>query len=185
MRHRSYLLLAHYPVVDRVGATITSAMTALDLHDLSRLARTYGLGGFFAQTNLPQQSALMQRLLRHWIGGAGGELNPSRKVALEGLSMVESIDEAAGKVEAEWGEKPLLIATSARDDGERMGFGEVGKLLAETTRPAIIIFGTASGLAPAALESCDVVVEPIGTPSDYNHLSVRSAASITVDRLFG
>jgi hypothetical protein len=35
------------------------------------------------------------------------------------------------------------------------------------------------------LQRSDVMLEPIGTPSDWNHLSVRSAVAITLDRLLG
>ena len=34
-------------------------------------------------------------------------------------------------------------------------------------------------------DKSDYVLEPIGGGGDYNHLSVRSAASIMLDRLFG
>lgn len=186
MRERTYLALVHHPTVDKTGKTITSAMTALDLHDLARLARTYGLGGVFAQTNLPQQIALMERLLLHWVGGFGAEYNPNRREALEILQMVESLDAAVEKAAARWGERPLVAATSARTDGPaRLGFSEVRARLADTARPALIVFGTGWGLAPEVLDRCDFVIEPIGAPEGYNHLSVRSAASITVDRIFG
>jgi hypothetical protein len=176
----------HHPTLDKNGKIITSAITALDLHDFSRLARTYGLGGVYAQTNLPQQAALLTRLLSHWVEGYGAEYNPNRKEALSVLEMVSSLEEAADRVEEKWGAKPLVAVTSARLDGPpRLGYREVSQRLKEEARPSLILFGTGWGLAPEVLEKCDFVIEPIGSPSGYNHLSVRSAASITVDRLFG
>ena len=37
-----HLVLVHYPVLDRAGGIVTTAVTNMDLHDLSRSARTYG-----------------------------------------------------------------------------------------------------------------------------------------------
>jgi hypothetical protein len=51
--------------------------------------------------------------------------------------------------------------------------------------PCLLIFGTAWGLSPALLETADFVLAPIEGPTDYNHLSVRSAAAIILDRLLG
>jgi hypothetical protein len=181
-----YLTLVHYPTLDKEGKIITSAITALDLHDFSRLARTYGLGGVLAQTNLPQQIELMENLLGHWKRGTGGEINPDRKRALEILTLVDSVKEASELLEKEWGETPLLIATSARSDGpKRLDYPEARARLKKSTRPVLLLFGTAWGMAEELMEACDWVLSPIGTPGGYNHLSVRSAASITVDRLFG
>lgn len=185
MRERTHLLLVHHPTLGPEGQVISSAITSLDLHDFCRLACTYGLGGVFAQTDLPMQAALVERLLRHWVEGGGREVNPHRSRALERLALVANVAEAAGKAEERWGEKPLLFATSARGDGPRLGYGEARRILGEERRPALILFGTAWGLASEVTERCDGVLEPIGSPSGYNHLSVRSAASIIVDRLFG
>ena len=57
--------------------------------------------------------------------------------------------------------------------------------LASETRPVLLLFGTGWGLAPEVLDACDWVLEPVRSPTGYNHLSVRSAASIVVDRLWG
>jgi hypothetical protein len=51
--------------------------------------------------------------------------------------------------------------------------------------PFIIVFGTGHGLADEILERSDVVLEPIGSPTEWNHLSVRSAVAISLDRLLG
>jgi hypothetical protein len=40
-------------------------------------------------------------------------------------------------------------------------------------------------LADGLLESADLLLEPIAAASDYNHLSVRAAAAIILDRLLG
>ncbi len=42
-----YLALIHYPVLDRVDRFVTSSVRSLDLHDLSRVGRPYGVSGVF------------------------------------------------------------------------------------------------------------------------------------------
>ena len=49
----------------------------------------------------------------------------------------------------------------------------------------LVLFGTGWGLEDALIESCDGVLNPIRGADEYNHLSVRSAAAIILDRLFG
>lgn len=185
MRQACYLALVHHPTVDRGGRVVATAITTLDLHDFSRLARTYGLGGVYATTPLEGQRALAGRLIEHWVRGSGGEMNPCRREALGCLEIVEGLDEAVREIRARWGAEPLLIATSARGGAERVAFGEARVRLAAWTGPTVLVFGTGWGLTPEALDACAWVLEPIEAGGGYNHLSVRSAASITVDRLFG
>ncbi len=49
--------------------------------------------------------------------------------------------------------------------------------------PLMLVFGTGSGLAPEIFERGWPVLEPIRGGGDYNHLSVRAAAAIIIDRL--
>jgi hypothetical protein len=53
--------------------------------------------------------------------------------------------------------------------------------------PVLILFGTGWGLARELVEKADVRLEPIRAAADtgYNHLSVRAACAITLDRLLG
>ncbi|HGY10967.1 MAG TPA: RNA methyltransferase, partial [Desulfobacterales bacterium] len=39
------------------------------------------------------------------------------------------------------------------------------------------------GLAKELIDSCDFILDPIAGNTEYNHLSVRSAASIYLDRI--
>ena len=55
---------------------------------------------------------------------------------------------------------------------------------------ALLLFGTGHGLASSVVELADLVLAPVVGPADddggfYNHLSVRSAAAIILDRLCG
>ena len=55
----------------------------------------------------------------------------------------------------------------------------------------IVLFGTGWGLTPEVLEGVDALLPPIdrapgvGVGDAYNHLSVRAACAITLDRLLG
>jgi hypothetical protein len=58
-------------------------------------------------------------------------------------------------------------------------------MLQRTARPFLILLGTGWGLTEAVIAESDYVLEPVAAVSDYNHLSVRSAAAIILDRLLG
>ncbi|MDH5639236.1 MAG: RNA methyltransferase, partial [Nitrospinota bacterium] len=77
--------LIHHPVVNRSGDTVTSSVTSLDVHDLARVCRTYGVGGLYIVTPLEAQARLVERLIGHWTQGYGSGVNPERKEALTGV----------------------------------------------------------------------------------------------------
>lgn len=62
---------------------------------------------------------------------------------------------------------------------------DAGALLESEEGPFLLLFGTGWGLAPQVFDEVDAVLEPISGVNGYNHLSVRSAASILLDRLLG
>lgn len=177
-----WLALIHHPVRDRAGATATTAVTNLDVHDLSRLARTYGLAGYFVVTPITAQRAIVGRILSHWREGAGARKLPVRGEALSLCEAVASVDDAVTAVRQRAGGTPLLVATSARHEGPATPWAEAARRMRE--RPSILLFGTGHGLSSEAIERCDLLLPPI-RPGGYNHLSVRTAAAIAVDRLFG
>ena len=84
---------------------------------------------------------------------------------------------------------PLCVATSARahDGGPPVvGFAELRELArARGDRPLLILFGTGWGLTEEALVACDALLQPISGVPEFNHLSVRSAVAVVLDRLFG
>jgi hypothetical protein len=182
--HTLHLALIHHPVLNKRGDIISSAVTNLDIHDISRLGRTYGIGSFFIVTPLQDQQRLVKQLIDHWTRGAGGTYNPRRKQALEGISVRNTIEEVQSELSAgSIGRDGLLtIATSARRHNRRIDHDRLGQWIRED-RPCLLMLGTAWGLADSILEQADYILEPIKGGSDYNHLSVRSAAAIILDRL--
>lgn len=180
-----YLALVHHPVRDRAGDTITTSVTNLDVHDIARSARTYDLTGYFVVAPIEAQRQLVDRILEHWREGAGARRVPERAEALRICEPVASLEAARAAIEAREGRAPLVVATEARPSmgQEPVDYAEARRRLAEG--PSLLLFGTGHGLARSVLQTVDLVLAPIRPGAPYNHLAVRAAAAITLDRLFG
>ncbi len=182
-RLRLYLALVHYPVVNKEGRKIASSFTNLDLHDLARVARTYGLKAYYLVQPLSDQRAIMEELLAFWLSGPGARHNPDRAEALKLVRLRRSLEEVLQEIREAEGQPPVMLATDARPLRPALPYEEAGRII-RSGQPTLILLGTAWGLAPEVLERADHFLAPIpGALDDYNHLSVRSAASIIVDRL--
>lgn len=182
-----YAALVHYPVRSREGGMITSAITNVDVHDIARSSRTYGLAGYFVVSPIAAQRVLVDRILEHWKTGAGARRVPERSNALSRCHPIASIDDALASIEKDAGAPAQIVVTEARPElaMRAVSFASMRERLKGETRPSLILFGTAHGLHPDVLARADFVLEPIEGAADYNHLSVRAAAAITFDRLFG
>ncbi len=182
---RAWLGLVHHPVRDRAGDVITTAVTNLDVHDIARTCRSYDLAGYLVVTPIEAQRALVERILSHWRTGAGARRVPERAEALRITEVVPSIDAAVARVAAAEGEPPRVIATSARPTAgvPEVRYEGLGRELRD--RPGLLLFGTGHGLTRETLEGVDGLLPPIRPRAEYNHLSVRAAVAITLDRLFG
>jgi tRNA (guanine37-N1)-methyltransferase len=176
-----FVALVHYPVLDKKGRTIATSLTNLDLHDIARLSRTYGLGGYWICTPVEDQQALARTLLSHWRDGEGAAANPCRREALSLVDVVASLEEAVAAVRARTGRSPRIVATSAREGTATAS--EVRQWL--SSMPVLLVLGTGHGLAPEVLQQAHACLRPVRFLETYNHLSVRSAAAIMVDRLVG
>ncbi len=177
--------LVHYPVVDKNGREIASAVTPTDLHDLARSSRTYGVESLWIITPLRDQQKLAVRMMRFWQKGVGAGYNPNRGQALDLVRIVGDLDQALAGQVGIWQEEPLVWATSASQEfDKRLGFTPAREII-HRSRPVFLLFGTAWGLAPEIVERCDRILAPLQGPGKYNHLSVRSAAAVVLDRLLG
>jgi tRNA (guanine37-N1)-methyltransferase len=78
-----YLALVHYPIYDRSRKVVSTSVTNLDIHDFSRLARTYNLGGYFIVSPVEDQADMVRRIVGHWKEGYGFEYNHHRAEALK------------------------------------------------------------------------------------------------------
>ena len=177
--------LIHYPVLNKRGEKIASAVTNLDLHDIARAAKTYGVRGFYVITPLEDQLELTQKIVDHWTKGPGADYNPSRKTAMDLIHIKESLEAALADILQQEDSQPLTIATCARSYKEtkaRLRFKDL-KTMLKTGQPMMLNFGTAWGLTEQFLEESDYLVEALQSDCEYNHLSVRSAAAIMLDRV--
>ena len=178
------IVLLHYPVYDRNGRTVVSAITNLDLHDIARAAKTFGLFRYYVVTPVTGQQQMAAEIIGHWREGWGATYNPKRKVALDQVRVKDTLDEVVGEVMAEYGETPWLVATGAAA-AATTGYSHLREKLRQTTQPHLLIFGTGWGLADEIMARADEILPSVKGTGEYNHLSVRSAASIILDRLFG
>ena len=176
-----HVALVHYPVENKSGQTITTSLTNLDLHDIARVSCTYGLGGYYVCTPVADQQALARTLVGHWREGYGLTANPDRSEALGRVRVVGLLDDAVADIAARTGRRPKVLATSAK--AGNMTCEQAARWLRD--EPVLLVLGTGHGLRPEVLEGADGMLRAIRFMDRYNHLSVRSAASIMVDRLLG
>ncbi len=180
-----YIGLLHYPVYNKQKEVVASAITNLDLHDLARLSATYQLRRYYVINPLELQRFLAEKLLLHWLEGPGKEYNWTRTQAFELVRIVPDLNTAIAEIKKESGTTPKLIGTTARKIPEQISFAQMKKILQENPEQSfLILFGTGWGLTQEFLENeVDYLLEPIQGRGDYNHLSVRSASAIILDRL--
>jgi hypothetical protein len=195
---RLAIALVHHPVLDGQGAIVTTAVTNLDVHDLARSARSYGCSDYFVVHPIAAQRELVERIRSHWTDGSSGKRIPDRKEALTVLRIVPSLDDAiealAAGCPANAGGARAAVevwVTAARKLRPARTFASARDALHGEGKPVLLVFGTGWGLAPAVVDAADALLEPIAAAAprpagaDYNHLSVRAACAIALDRLMG
>lgn len=181
------VVLVHHPVLDRAGEVVTTAITNLDLHDIARSTCTYGATAFYAVHPVEAQRALAGRIREHWVDGSGRKRIPDRGVALGKLRIVASLADvydAEGGSAGRGGVEVWTTAAKARD-GEIVTYDDARANLGKDGPPVLLLFGTGWGLSHEVVRQADQRLEPIrgARGSDYNHLSVRAACAISLDRL--
>jgi len=179
-----YLGLVHHPIYDKRKEVVATAITNFDIHDIARCAKTFGVGGFFIITPLESQVQLADRIIRHWREGIGSVYNPTRKESFSLVRISRTIDEADREISNLWQTKVKRVATGASPHPKNIDFGFLKKLLKDGKTPFFLLFGTGWGLTQEVKDSSDYVLAPI-EGKGYNHLSVRSAVAIILDRLLG
>lgn len=167
--------LLHWPCVDKNGQEIATAITNLDLHDCARVCLTYGINKLYIVHPNQSQLDFARTIIDHWLKGFGGQYNPLRKRALEIIALVHDISEIKQQTNA------LLVGTSASRLEGCISWDEARKRAHR--EDMCILFGTGWGMSPSLFEKLDAVIEPIAGKGGFNHLSVRSAVSIAVDRI--
>ena len=177
--------LVHYPVYDRRGRVICTAVTNLDIHDMARCTATFGVRMAYIVTPLDSQRELVNRIAHHWTEGAGVRYNPARSRAFDRIRVRGTLEEVVQEISGAHRVPARTIATDARRQDGAISYGLMRVLLQVCPHPYLLLLGTGWGLAQEVLEKSDYVLAPIEGVFDYNHLSVRSAMAITLDRLMG
>ena len=183
---RVFLGLVHYPVYNKNGECVATSVTNLDIHDISRAAATYDLAAYFLIHPHAGQHQMVQELLEFWLAGYGAEYNPDRKEALSRLQLTESVEQAEEQIKEMYGGTVIRVVTDARVFSRSVSYRELrAKIEQESDTSFLLLFGTGYGMTEAIMDSADYILQPISGRGEYNHLSVRSAAAIIIDRLLG
>ncbi|MFO8083039.1 MAG: RNA methyltransferase [Desulfobacterales bacterium] len=176
------IALIHYPVLDKYGQTIASAITNLDLHDIARCAKTYGIVRFYVVTPLCDQQVLAHKIIDHWTEGFGGKYNPHRKEAVELIRIADSLELVVDDIRRRRRQEPKMVVTSARQFDGSIGHKKLKQMISGG-EPYLLLFGTAWGISNELMSRADYFLKPIAGTGEYNHLSVRSASAVILDRL--
>lgn len=198
-----FVALVHHPVLTRDAQVGTTALTNVDIHDLARSCRTYGVRNLYLVTPVTLQLRMAEEVLSHWTSGEAGETAAQKRrgAALERVVPLASVDAAIADIERQTGQRPRLVTTGAKMQGQTISYaalaGEI-RAPAQGATPLLVLFGTGWGLAPELMDRADVRLPPLyrdpalsardDWPQNalpFNHLSVRAAAAIILDRLLG
>jgi hypothetical protein len=180
-----YVALIHHPVLDRNGAIVTSAITSLDIHDIARAARTFEVRNVFIVHPVEEQRKFGASVVDHWKFDFGRAHDSRRREALERVRIIDDLEAALVEAERTSGAPPLIVHTSARTIGGTSYAELRARMEGPGAPPIMLLLGTGFGMAPPVADRADIILAPVLGPGDYNHLSVRSAAGIILDRLRG
>ncbi len=194
MRRSIYLVLLHHPMTNRRGETVTTAVTNLDIHDIARSSRTFGCQKYFIVTPLEAQHELVGRILSHWHSPRSKEYHPARFEALSLVRLVKDFEAVKAEIKAEAGVEPEVILTDARIQPNSVTYAALRSEIeagVQHERPLVLVFGTGWGVAKSFYPEVHRILAPVYGPGGsqesggYNHLSVRAAVAIILDRLLG
>ena len=179
------VVLLHEDMHDKQGKVVTTSLTLIDVHDIARSSRTFGLTNCFIAHPSPTLQKLSRTLREHWETGYGATYNPNRGEALSRLRIVCNLDEVISEIQARTGKLPIIVSTSARRTESRKSFEELRQEIHAGDNPYLIMIGTGWGMTAELLNRASIFLAPIEGSEDYNFLSCRSATAIILDRLMG
>ena len=163
----------------------------MDIHDISRSAKTYGMRGYFLVTPIEDQHELVERILAHWRTDQSLAHHPDRVAAVSLVRMSKTFEKVKTAIFAEQGEYPEVVLTDARSLPNTVSYADYKRELSDPRRsqkPVLLVFGTGWGISDTFYPEVHRILAPVYGPEGvegYNHLSVRSAVAIILDRLFG
>jgi len=178
-----YIALLHYPVYNKESKVVTTSIANMDIHDIARAARTYGVENFFVVNPVSAQQDLAYEIIDHWRRGHGSVFNPHRREAFELVRIKASLAEVKDEIKKKTGLPPGIIVTGAGFKDNLLTCADLKKMIINNDLPYLLIFGTGSGIAGEIINNADYRLEPVRGNNDYNHLAVRSAVAIILDRI--
>lgn len=181
----TYIGLVHYPIYNRNNEVVTTAIANFDIHDLARTSRTYNIKNYFIIHPLESQIRLAQDVMDYWKTGVGSTYNLDRKEAFTTVETVPDIEAAVDQITAKEQVRPIVVTTDARIYPNTISYGHLREKIAQNDRPCLLLFGTGFGLEKTMMNQFDYILEPIYGGGEYNHLPVRAAVAIILDRLLG
>ena len=125
--------------------------------------------------------------MNHFIVGEGKSFNPDRGETLLIVEVLKSLQVVVEKITDIESEKPYVIATTAKEEETQINYKILREKILEESRPFLLLFGTSWGLTEEIGQDSDFVLRPLCRESDpkYNHLSVRAASGIILDKVLG
>ena len=181
-----YCALVHHPVRDRQGDEVTTSVTNIDVHDIARSSKTFGLSGYYIVNPISAQRPIVDKIIDHWKtggGGGGARRIPERSDAIDLVAIRASVQEVVDEIAQRHQAAPELWATSAEKGDAALGYDHGRAALRTEGPPVLLLFGTGHGLGQSLLDKADARLAPIDGVGTFNHLSVRAAVAVTLDRL--
>lgn len=184
MKDNVFIGLVHYPVYNKNGDIVATSVTNFDIHDIARSSKTYGVRNYYIITPVVSQIEITKRIMGFWQVGGGIEYNKDRNEAFSTTIVIESIEKAIEDIKIKTNKEVKVITTSAKIHNNSIDFKSMSDIIVKKEYAYLILLGTGWGLIDEVMQRSDYILNPIRPNSVYNHLSVRSAASIILDRLF-
>ena len=180
-----YVALVHYPVYNKYHDIVTSSISTSSIHDISRTCKTFGIKNLFIITPLVKQLDLIRTIINHWRYGYGATYNPTRGEALEVISIADTLDDCLNTIKLIELKEPQIVVTGAKEKVKCIEYDELRENIKNPVinNPILLLFGTGWGMEDSIFYNADLSLKPIIGQGNYNHLSVRAAVSIILDRL--
>lgn len=105
--------LVHWPIKNRCGEIVATSVTNLDIHDIARACRSYGVKNYFVVNRLEGQKMFVERVLDYWKVGFGQKFNPMRKTALGMVRTASTVSDVVNSLG-----KTFVVSTAARSLSE-------------------------------------------------------------------
>ena len=94
---RVAVALVHHPCVDKAGEVYATSVTNLDVHDIARSSRTYGIDTYYVVHPITAQQELATAIARFWEKPKAQDRNPDRTEALRRVEVVPTLEDAIAR----------------------------------------------------------------------------------------